>query len=337
MSSSTADQPSLIGEEISLQSVNSRKGFCGKLMSYSSLHRSIVTVYVSPEQYPFYFHKGRLCQLSSFFEKAFYGSFEEATTGSVYLKEDGVDEFKLFEEWVYSKTLSYPKGSDDPSLLLIKVFCFAEKVRISDLQNATLDAIRDRATGQQISRPTPNFPSGIFAKPQTFFASPQQPAFDFQTHLTTTTSPGLEETVAKYLAPASSSAIHYAYQNTPDSSPLRKLLADIFAFNVKPETLDESLLGLPAEFMADVVIINMKRLPLRLGNEKADFDLNADKYHIEDTSHDRRSRVIECVRDGSLHEGATKAAVDNEEEMWGSFEESKPSSGKGKKKGKRST
>lgn len=50
-------------------------------------------------------------------------------------------------------------------------------------------------------------------------------------------------------------------------------MADIFAFNVKPETLDESLLGLPAEFMADVVIINMKRLPLRLGNEKADFDL----------------------------------------------------------------
>lgn len=128
MSSSTADQPSLIVEEISLQSVYSHKGFCGKLMSYSSLHRSIVTVYVSPEQYPFYLHKGRLCQLSSFFEKAFYGSFEEATTGSVYLEEDGVDEFKLFEEWVYSKTLSYPKSSDDPSLLFIRCSVLRRKL-----------------------------------------------------------------------------------------------------------------------------------------------------------------------------------------------------------------
>lgn len=72
-------------------------------MSYSDLHRLMVTIYVSPEPYPFYLHKGRLCQLSSFFEKAFHGSFEEATTGSMYLEEDGVDEFKLFEEWLYSE------------------------------------------------------------------------------------------------------------------------------------------------------------------------------------------------------------------------------------------
>ena len=251
------------------------------------------------------------------------------------MEEDGVDEFKLFEEWVYSEKLSYPKGSDDPSLLLVKAFCFADKVRISDLQNATLDAIRDRATGQHISRATPNPTNGMFAKPQNLFASPQQTAFEFQVNLTTTTSPGLEEAVAKYLPPASSSAIHYAYQNTPDSSPLRKLLADIFAFNVKPETLDESLLVLPAEFMADVLVINMKRLPLRLGDEKADFDLNANKYHVKDTSHDRRSRVTQGVRDGALHEAATKDAFDNEEGMWGSFGTLKPSSGKGKKKDKK--
>ena len=85
-------------------------------MPYSDLHRSIVTVYVSPEHYPFYLHKGRLCQRSSFFEKAFHGSFEEATTGSMYLEEDGVDEFKLFEEWLYSEKWSYPRGSEDPSL-----------------------------------------------------------------------------------------------------------------------------------------------------------------------------------------------------------------------------
>lgn len=45
--------------------------------------RFAVTVCVSPQKYPFYFYRGRLCQHSSFFEKALHGSFEDATTGSM--------------------------------------------------------------------------------------------------------------------------------------------------------------------------------------------------------------------------------------------------------------
>lgn len=287
-------------------------------MSCSSLHRSIVTVYVSPDQYPFHFHKGRLCQHSSFFEKAFHGSFEEATTGSMYLEGDGVDEFKLFEEWLCSGNLSYPKDSDDPSLLLVKVFCFADKVGISPLQNATLDTIRDRATRQDASSANSNT---METKPQNGFGFAQT-TWNFELHQSSTTT---DKRAAKFLSPATSTAIHYAYQNTSDSSPLRKMLADIFAFNVKPETLDESLLMLPAEFMADVLFINMKRLPLRLGDEKADFDLNADKYHVKDTSYDRRSRAV-----------AMEAAVDNEDDTGEAFGTWGFSSGKGKKKGKKS-
>lgn len=126
----------------------------------------IVTLYVSPEQYPFRFHKGRLCQHSSFFEKEFHGSFEEATTGGMYLDEDGIGEFKLFEEWLYSEKFSYLKDSDDPSLLLVKVFCFVEKVGIANLQNATLDAIRDGATEQHVSLTTPSTNYETYAKPQ---------------------------------------------------------------------------------------------------------------------------------------------------------------------------
>ncbi len=81
------------------------------------------------------------------------------------MEEDGVNEFKLFEEWLYTDEFSYPKDSDDPSLLLVKVFCFAEKVEIANLQNATLDAIRDRAIEQYVSLPTPNTTYEIYAKP----------------------------------------------------------------------------------------------------------------------------------------------------------------------------
>ena len=128
-------------------------------------------MFISPEHYPFHLQKGRLCQHSCFFEKAFHGSFEEATTGSIYLEEDGVDEFKLFEEWLYSQKLSYPRGSVDPGLLLVKLFCFAERVGISKLQNATLDAIRDQATGKDISSGNTDTTKGIFAKPQSLSAS----------------------------------------------------------------------------------------------------------------------------------------------------------------------
>lgn len=72
------------------------------------------------------------------------------------------------------------------------------------------------------------------------------------------TSPGLKDPVAKYLPPATASAIHYVYQNTSERSPLRKLLTHIFASNVRPETLDEDILLFPPEFVADILHTIMK-------------------------------------------------------------------------------
>lgn len=40
----------------------------------------------------------------------------------MYLEEGCVDEFKLFEEWLYLEKFSYSEDSDDSSLLLVKVF-----------------------------------------------------------------------------------------------------------------------------------------------------------------------------------------------------------------------
>ena len=73
--------------------------------------------------------------------------------------------------------------------------------------------------------------------------------------------------------------------------------------SVKPENLDEDILSFPAKFMADVILINMKRLPLRLKEEEeAGFDKNADKYadkhHVHDlssTRNDRKQRISEDV------------------------------------------
>ena len=310
----------LKSEETSLQFVRRNQRGPRDLTSYSALHRSIVTVYVSPEQYPFYFHKGRLCQHSSFFEKRFHGSFQDATTGSVYLEEYGVNEFKLFEEWLYSEKLNYPQDSEDPSLLLVKVFCLAKDAEISNLENATLDVIRDRATEQHLSPTTPNTNHGIYAAPSGPFWTAQRPVFGLQNYQTTMTSPGSEEPVAKCLPPATASAVHYAYQKTSEGSPLRRLLTDIFAYDVKPKALyEEDSLSFPAQFMADVLFITKKRLPFRLNGEEANFDKNADKYHVHissSTCNDRKQQTSEDVEvrgtisDFDLREGpAAEAAI----------------------------
>jgi len=193
----------------------------------------------------------------------------------MYLEEDGVEEFTMFEEWLYTHLLSDPKESADLSLLLVKLFCFAEKVGISTLQNATLDAIRDRAM-------PPKLQSAIRCPPLVSPSMFNPP----------TTSLDFELLGATYLPPATSTTIYYTYQNTLEGSPLRRLLADIFAFNVRPQMLDEDLLVLPAPFVADVLTINMKRLPLRLRDEKADFDISTEKYHVHDTGPERKSRML---------------------------------------------
>jgi len=98
------------------------------------------------------------------------------------------------------------------------------------------------------------------------------------------TNPSLGKSVAKSSPPAIVSAIQYAYQRTPEHSPLRKLLADIFAYNVEPKALSEDILFFPIEFLANVLLINMKRLPFKLNEKKAaDFGKNVDKYHIHDS------------------------------------------------------
>ena len=251
----------------------------------------MMTVYVGPERYPFYLHKGRLCQHSTFHRSIQHGS--------VYLEEYGVDEFKLFEEWLYSERINYPTDSDDPSLLLVKLFCLAEDFEISNLQNATLDLIRDRATEQYVSVKTPITDHQIYTNQQGLFGSAQRPLFGLQRYQTTTTSPGFEEPVVNYLPPATASAVHYAYQKTSVGSPLRRLLTDIFAYDVRPEALyEENSLSFPARFMADVLFVTKKRLPLRLNGEEADFDKNADKYYVHDslsTRNDWERRTSEDV------------------------------------------
>lgn len=194
MSSRKADLSSLTGEGRSLQSVNYLKEPCRRLTSYSDLHRSIVIIYVSPEQYPFHLHKDRLCQQS-------------------------LGKFKLFKECFYSEKLSDPRGSVNPSLLLVNVFCFAEKVGISKLQMLRSMPSMTELTGKDSTEAAPDTTDEIFVKPQSLFACHPSPTFE-EMYLTTMTNSGFEKAAEKYLPSATFSAIHYAYHHSPESVPV---------------------------------------------------------------------------------------------------------------------
>ena len=241
------------------------------------------------------------------------------------MDEYGIDEFKVFEEWIYSEKLNYPEDFDCPSLLLVKVFCLAQVVGVLNLQNATIDAIRDLATKQHRSLTSPIKFHEQRAVPPAPFVWRSQPGWGvFNDQRTTIVA--LEEPVTKYVPPVTASAIHYAYQETSQSSPLRRLLADIFAYDVKPEVLYDEYQSFPTEFLADVLLTTKKRLSLRLENEEADFDMNADKYHVPDSSSTPAAEV-----DVSKPESATEAPAIDEDETWGFGSPIKSSKKKAKK------
>lgn len=88
-------------------------------------------------------------------------------------------------------------------------------------------------------------------------------------------------------------------------------------------------LSFPARFVAHVLFVTKKRLPLRLYGEEADFDKNADKYHVHDslsTRNDWERRTSEDVElrgtnsDFNSHEelaaeAATPKPADSEPEL----------------------
>jgi len=98
-----------------------------------------------------------------------------------------------------------PKQPTDPSLLLVRVFFFADKVGILDLQNVTLDAIRDRATGQHTSSATLSTTDDMSQHYRTELDEP--PPVPFSMWSRRVPSPEPRKSDVKYLPLATSTAV----------------------------------------------------------------------------------------------------------------------------------
>ena len=128
--------------------IHIRRGSNSKL---SSLYEGFAYVLVGPERQKFGFHRGILCQYSSFFRAALLGNFREAEEGLVVLPDDDPSTFKIFNTWLYSRRIrgQLQNGKEVPceAIELVKLFIFGDMRGIPALRNDVIDAfVKERST-----------------------------------------------------------------------------------------------------------------------------------------------------------------------------------------------
>ena len=85
-------------------------------------------------------HKALLCARSEYFESAFRIGFKEGAELEMKIPEDEPATVAAFVAWVYSGNLDHLGLNND---LNLKLYRFADKIRMVTLQNKCLDCFRD--------------------------------------------------------------------------------------------------------------------------------------------------------------------------------------------------
>lgn len=90
-------------------------------------------------------HKDLLVFYSDYFRGAFNGTFKEATEGKVSLPDERKDDFEIFNQFIYSRSLADGEGHTLPWDQLIRVWLLGDKYLVPALQNSTMNSIRKKS------------------------------------------------------------------------------------------------------------------------------------------------------------------------------------------------
>jgi hypothetical protein len=104
------------------------------------LSRSMVDIYVGPENTHWILHEKLLCHHSPFFRRIFYAPTNSSTTFGLPDEED--PPFKTFVGWLYSSSLPVPREESDLGLLF-DLYLMAEKFQIPTLVADVLQVVRE--------------------------------------------------------------------------------------------------------------------------------------------------------------------------------------------------
>ncbi|KAF1831996.1 hypothetical protein BDW02DRAFT_24546 [Decorospora gaudefroyi] len=107
------------------------------------LSRSMVDIYVGPENTHWILHEKLLCHHSPFFRKVFYGKHSHASkTQSFGLPDEEDAPFKTFVGWLYSSSLPVPREESDLGVCF-DLYLMAEKFEIPGLVADVLQVVRE--------------------------------------------------------------------------------------------------------------------------------------------------------------------------------------------------
>lgn len=106
----------------------------------------MVTIHVleiSGKKTTFVEHKSFFCYYSPFFKETFNGSSREAETQTINLKNTTETAFELMVNWIYTQQLDDVEDNKAYWVLddLVELWLLADKLRIHQLQNQTIEAI----------------------------------------------------------------------------------------------------------------------------------------------------------------------------------------------------
>ncbi|GME65788.1 Btb poz domain containing protein [Neofusicoccum parvum] len=177
-----------------------------------------LTVLVGEDKKAFFVHRKLICEFSSFFRAACNGPWKESEEGIVTLPEDGPEEFGIYLKWLYTNELIDKNASTEN------------------------DA---HGNPYQIGRPNTLARAYVIGDKiqDILFKNAAIGALIQQISTTKSYPTGLAQ---------------YVYENTPEKSPLRRLLVDFYAYGSTSKWYEKSdperdINAAPIDFFTDLV------------------------------------------------------------------------------------
>ncbi|KAL6824003.1 hypothetical protein V8C40DRAFT_247034 [Trichoderma camerunense] len=178
--------------------------------------RALTVTVGSTNPVTFSVHEHLICATSDYFKTAMKGHWETSTSGSITLKEEDPEVFEIYMHWLYFETL--PVQNDNPGLEgNTEYIQLAKSYALGELLQDT--NFKDAVLDGILLKCRSNATDG-----QSWF--PVGPA------------------------------IRHIYDGTPESSPARRLLVDLYTYHGRGDWLTDwaSKDDLPKQFLLDLAV-----------------------------------------------------------------------------------
>ncbi|KAJ5360619.1 hypothetical protein N7517_009810 [Penicillium concentricum] len=197
-----------------------------------------VKILVGMSKKPSHVHESILCSSSPFFKKAMSGPWKESAEHTIELPEDDPDMFDMYSHWLYYATIPViveGTASDESTKVLSQEYYDLAKAYV--LGDKLLDVKFQNCVIDAIveRHATPDKRNGRCYIPN-------------------------------------KKTINYAFDNTTESAPIRKLLVDMYMGNVTAEWLSKDL---PPDFIFSVLKSVVEKTPV------LSVLINASDYYMD--------------------------------------------------------